>query len=278
MGIMVMAIHFKDLPSDFYDFRKEIDYNMEWLSEFYTYNKFLYSHFNNLALQKFYKTATHQDVFDRKSVIYNLEKLNLIDSLVTNEMIKNNLLKFTTRDFISSSDDSIETQQILASFLEKSNSEKDKALINNLAFSIKGLKQGNTLPKRTLVVYNVRQVELDSIITKPTVIYFWSSSLPLLMKNSHYKVSQLKAKFPHIDFLGININDDDRSHWKDIVKKHNYVLTKEFQFKDLNEALEALAINSVNKSIFVNKDSKIIEPIGLIFTSEFEDLLKQTHK
>lgn len=271
-------IHFKDLPIDFYDFRKEIDYNMEWMSEFYTYNKFLYSHFNNLALQKFYKTATHQDVFDRKSVIYNLEKLNLIDSLVTNEMIKNNLLKFTTRDFISSSDDSIETQQVLASFLEKSNSEKDKAIINSLVFSIKGLKQGNTLPKLTLVDYNDKEVELDSIITKPTVIYFWSSSLPLLMKNSHYKVSQLKAKFPHIDFLGININDDDRNHWKDIVNKHNYVSTNEFQFKDLNKSLKALAINSVNKSIFVNKDSKIIEPIGLIFTSEFEDLLKKTRK
>lgn len=268
-------IHFKDLPDDFYDFRKDINYNMEELSEFYTYNKFLYSHFNNLALQKFYKTATHEDFFDSKSAIYNLEKLNLIDSLVTNEMIKNNLLKFTTRDFISSSEDSLETQQVLASFLQKSNNEKDKLIINSLAYSIKGLKKGNILPKLILVDYNDKEVILDSIITKPTVIYFWSSSLPVLMKNSHYKVSLLKTKFPNIDFIGININDDDQIHWKKILYQNKFSFTYEFQFKDSNDAQKALAINSVNKSIFVNKFAEIIEPNGLLFTSEFEDLLKQ---
>lgn len=267
-------IHFKDLPNDFYDFRKDIDYNIEALSEFYTYNKFLYSHFNNLALQKFYKTATHNDIFDSKSVIYNLEKLNLIDSLVSSEMIKNNLLKFTTRDFISTNEDSSETQQMLASFLQKSSSEKDKEIINDLAFSIKGLKRGNKLPYLRLVDYNDQEFALDSIITKPTVIYFWSSTFPLQMRNSHYKVKQLKTKYPNIDFIGININDDNLNHWKEILNKNEFPVTSEYQFKAPLEAQEALAINSVNKSILVGKDSKIINANVLIFTSEFEDELK----
>lgn len=268
-------IHFKDLPEDFYDFRKEINYNIDALSEFYTYNKFLYSHFNNLALQKFYKNATHQDLFDNKSVVYNLEKLNLIDSLVSSEMIKNNLLKFTTRDFISTSDDSSEIQEMLTSFLEKSSNENDKIAMNDLAFSIKGLKRGNKLPLVKLVDFEDKDIDLDSIITKPTVIYFWSSSLPLLMKNSHKKISQLKSKFPNIDFIGININDDDKEHWKSVVNNHNFNISKEYQFKDLNESLESLAINSVNKSILVDKNAIIIDSNVLIFTSEFEDQLKQ---
>lgn len=267
-------IHFKDLPNDFYDFRKDIDYNLEDLSEFYTYNKFLYSHFNNLALQKFYKIATHDDIFDNKSVIYNLEKLNLIDSLVSNEMIKNNLLKFTTRDFISTSEDSSETQQMLASFLQKSSSEIDKETINNLAFSIKGLKRGNKLPNLRLVDYNDHEFTLDSIITKPTVIFLWSSTFPLQMRNSHYKVKQLKTKYPNIDFIGININDDDITHWKEVLNNYEFPVTNEYQFKDPLEAQEALAINSVNKSILVGKDSKIINANVLIFTSEFENELK----
>jgi hypothetical protein len=268
-------IHYKDLPADFYDFRKDIDYNIEGLSEFYTYNKFLFSHFNNLALQKFYKSATHQDIFDSKSVVYNLEKLNLIDSLVTSDMIKNNLLKFTARDFISTSGDSLETQQVLNLFLQKTSSEKDKEIIYGWVYSMKGLRRGNKLPTLTLVDYHDNDVALDSIITKPTVIYFWSSSLPLLMRNSHYKVNQLKTKFSDIDFIGININDDDNTHWKSILNQFNYPVAKEFQFKDHNEALEALAINSVNKSILIDKDSKIINANALIFTSEFEDQLKQ---
>jgi hypothetical protein len=190
-------------------------------------------------------------------------------------MIKNNLLKFTTRDFISTSEDSLETQQVLNSFLQKTSSEKDKEIIYGLVYSMKELKSGNKLPALTLVDYNDNDVALDSIITKPTVIYFWSSSLPLLMRNSHLKVSQLKTKFPDIDFIGININDDDNTHWKSILNQFNYPLAKEFQFKEPNEAQKALAINSVNKSIFIDKDSKIINANALIFTSEFEDQLKQ---
>jgi len=268
-------IHYKDLPNGFYDFRKDVNYNMDALSEFYTYNKFLYSHFNNLALQKFYKTATHHDPFDSKSVVYNLEKLNLIDSLVNSKIIKNNLLKYTTRDFVSTCEDSAEIQQVLNSFLEKSTNENDKEVIKGLVFSVKGLKRGNKLPNITLVNYEDKDVVLDSIIAKPTVIYFWSSTLPLLMRNSHYKVSLLKTKYPNIDFIGININDDDKSHWKNVLSQYKFPVAHEYQFKDPHGAQEALAINSVNKSILVNKDSEIIEPNGLLFTSEFEEQLKR---
>lgn len=267
-------IHYKDLPEDFYDFRKDIDLNIESLKEFYTYNKFLYSHFNNLALQKFYETATHDDLFDSRSVIFNLEKLNLIDSLVANDMIRNDLLKYTTRNFVSTCDDSLEIQEMLNSFIQKSSSEKDKDMMNSLVFSIKGLKRGNKLPTLVLVDYKDKTIALDSIINKPTVIYFWSSSFPLQMKNSHFKVTQLRTKFPNVDFIGININDDDNSHWKSILDRNDYSVDQEYQFKDPNEALDALAINSVNKSILIWKDSKIINANALIFSSEFEDELK----
>ena len=94
------------------------------------------------------------------------------------------------------------------------------------------------------------------------------------MRNSHYKVKQLKTKYPYIDFIGININDDDLTHWKEILDKYEFSVTNEYQFKDPIEAQEALAINSVNKSILVSKDSKIINANALIFTSEFEEDLK----
>lgn len=268
-------IHHNDLPEGFYDFRRDVDYNIQALSEFYTYNQFLYSHFNNLALQKFYETHTHHDAFNSKSLVYNLEKLKLIDSLVSNERIKNNLLKLTTRNFISMSDDSTEIQELMQSYLQKTSNEKDKAMMNALMHSVKGLRRGNTLPRLALVNYDDHTVILDSIIKKPTVIYFWSSTLPQLMRNSHYKVTQLRTKFPNIDFIGININDDDNTHWKNILDEHKFLVNSEFQFKDPNEAQQALAINSVNKSILVNKDSKIINANALLFTSEFEEQLKE---
>jgi hypothetical protein len=75
--------------------------------------------------------------------------------------------------------------------------------------------------------------------------------------------------------VGININDNDNSHWKNILDQYNFPVAKEFQFRDPNKAHEALAINSVNKSILVGKDIKIINANALLFTSEFEEQLKE---
>lgn len=266
-------IHFKDLPENFYDFRNEVDYNNEELLGVISYTKFLFWHFNNLALAKYYKTATHNVVFDKKSVSYNLEKLHLMDSLITNQNVKNYLLKFTTRDFILLSEDNSEMKEVLNSFLDKSNNENDETYMKELVNSVNNLKPGMPFPNIKLLDYNQNEVEISSLITKPTVIYFWSSNLPLLLRNSHYKVNSLKSKFPEVNFIAININDDDKLHWKKTVDQHHFNTDNEYQFLDPKESMKLLAISSVNKSIFVGKDAKIINSNAMIITSEFEEEL-----
>ncbi|MEO8772738.1 MAG: hypothetical protein ABI263_05180, partial [Gelidibacter sp.] len=111
---------YQDLPSTFYAYRKDIDYNNAALSDFFIYNRFLYSHFNNIALNAFYKNSEENAIFNRHSVIYNLEKLKLMDAYISNDTIKNKLLKNTTRDFVSLCEDSTDTAKVIASYLEKS--------------------------------------------------------------------------------------------------------------------------------------------------------------
>lgn len=272
-------IHFKDLPADFYDFRNDVDYNNEDLMGVIPYSRFLFCHFNNLALDKFYQTATHNVVFDNQSVVYNLEKLQLMDSLITNENIKNYLLKFTTRDFITTSRDSSETKEILTSFLSKSTDKNDKVYMKELMTNVNNLRPGNKLLNLKLKNYTENSVNSDSIIIKPTVIYFWSSNFPMLLRNSHYKAKVLKSKFPEIDFIAININDDDHSRWSNTINKYQFPIDSEYQFQDPAEAMEKLAINSLNRSIFVDKDGKIINSNAMMFTSEFEaELERVLHK
>ncbi len=268
-------IHHKDLPENFYAFRDEIDYNNEDLRGVMPYNRFLFNHFNNLALNKFYETATHNVVFDNQSVVYNLEKLHLMDSLVSNENIKNHLLKYTTRDFVTVSRDSTETLEVVNSFLAKSTNDLDKAYIKDWAKSVNKLKAGNKIPNVQLLNYDNAVVDIHSIIKKPTVIYFWSSNLPLLLRNSHYKANSLKAKFPKFDFIAININLDDSSHWKDILKQYKLSALNEYHFKEPNVAMNELAISSVNKSILVDSEGIIINSNAMIFTSEFEEELER---
>lgn len=267
-------IHYKDLPENFYNFRSEVDYNNESLTGVIPYYRFLFYHFNNLALKKYYESATHNVIFDSKSAVYNLEKLRLMDSLIENENIKNHLLKFTTRDFIAGSDDSAEIEEVYNSFLKKSTNENDKSYIQKLVSSISKLKSGKDIPNIKLVNFDEEQVEIKSLFTKPTLIYFWSSNLPVLLKNSHYKAKALQTKFPEMDFIAININDVDRTHWKNNINKFKFSPLNEYQFHNPTEAMSELAINSVNRSILVDSDGKIINSNAMLFTTEFEDYLE----
>ena len=92
----------------------------------------------------------------------------------------------------------------------------------------------------------------------------------MLLKNSNYKVKALKSKFPELNFIAININDVDRTHWKKNVEHYKFITENEYQFQSPIEAMSKLAINSVNRSIFVDGNGKIINSNAMIFTSDFE--------
>ncbi len=266
---------YKTLPEDFYAYRKHIDYNMDGLSSFYIYNKFLYSHFNNLALDGYYKNASDTTSFDRHSLAYNLEKLQLMDSKIQNENIKNNLLKNTVRDFLSMCKDSTETKKLIDAYLVKSTDEKDKAYIQNLIVSINNLKPGKTIPNIELIDYNETTFELTNLVDKPTVIYFWSSNLKMHYRNSHQKVKTFKTKYPNINFIAINVNDNDKKYWKKTLDEFKFPTLNEFQFKYPEKAKQTLVLNSVGKVIIIDKDLKIINNEGNMFHQEFEKELQK---
>lgn len=268
-------IHIKDLPEDFYAHRNNIDYNAEHLSNFFTYNRFLFAHFDNIALKSYYKNNAYHSKFDRHSLAYNKSKLDLIDSLVSNEVIKNNLLKYKARDYISHNHTEAEAQELLDYFLLKSTDKEDKVYMTDLVASLKSLRLGNALPNLAVVNYNNTEFLLNSIISKPTIIYFWSSNSKKQYRNSHYKVKELKSKFPQMEFISINVNDNDDKYWKEIVNQYKFPTINEFKFKNSRMARKTLAVNYLNKAIVVDEHSNILHPNANIFSSEFEETLDE---
>ena len=271
-------IKYQDLPANFYSYREDIDYNNAALSDFFIYNRFLYSHFNNLALNAFYKNSEKDEIFNRQSLIYNLEKLKLMDEYVSNDTIKNKLLKNTVRDFISMCEDSTETTQVLSSYLKKSTNAKDKEYIKGLSVAIKQLKPGKTIPNVKLVSYNNKPHSLNDLITKPTVIYFWSSNLKIHYKNSHFKSQELRKKYPNIDFIAININENDNRYWKKTLNEFKFSTSNEYQFDNPAEGKQILAINTIYKMIVVDEDLNIVDSYYNMFQSTFEEVLQELNK
>lgn len=265
----------EELPSTFYDYRKDIDYNNTALSDNFIYNKFLYSHFNNIALKAFYNEAPEDAIFTRHSLIYNLEKLRLMNEHISDDTIKNKLLKYTARDFISRCEDSTETAQIISSYLEKSSNTEDKDYIKGLSVALKQLRPGNVIPDVALVNYDNNLFKLSDLITKPTVIYFWSSNLKIHYKNSHFKSQELAEKYPDIDFIAININDSDNRYWKKTLSEFNFPTNNEYQFENPNAGKQTLAINTIYKMIVVDKEMRIVDSYYNMFQKRFEDVLQK---
>ena len=271
-------IHIKDLPEDFYAFRSSVDYNTNHLSNFFSYNRFLFAHFDNLALKSYYKNNAYHSKFNRHSTEYNTAKLDLIDSLIADEIIKNNLLKYKARDFISHNHSEEEAQEVLEHYLTKSTNDDDKVYMNDLVASLKQLRQGNPLPNLTVVNFDNTEHSLTSIITKPTIIYFWTSNRKRQYRNSHYKVKELKKKFSKMDFISVNINDNDDEFWKNIIKQYNFPTVCEYKFKNSKKALQTLALNYLNKAIIVDKKGHILHPNANIYSSDFEKTLEELLK
>lgn len=266
-------VHVKDLPESFYAFRDNIDYNADHLSENFAYKRYLFFHFDNMAVNYFYNNNEFHSKFDRHELSYNKAKLELIDSLVQNEIIKNNLLKYKTRAFVNSSNSQDDINEIMASYLSKTTSEEDIKYMNGLIASLDNLKPGKGLPDINIINVNDEEYTIADVVKKPTLIYFWSTNTKKHYKNSHYRVKELKAQFPKMGFMSININDNPDKFWKETINQYKFDLNNEYRFKNPKEALQTLAVNYLYKVIIVDRKANIINPNVNIFSKDFEGKL-----
>ena len=266
--------NFKELPSDFYEFREEIVYNDIDLKDFYPYYNFLFPHINNLALEQL-TTANPEFTLEDHQLDYTSRKLELIDSLVTNTMIKNNLLKYTTRNFISNSNSIDQSYILYQSFLDKSTNEKDKKYIKDLFKNVQGLQPGYPLPAIEVINHTNETVNINTIFDKTTVIYFWDNASRYHFENSHIKVKTLQEKLLNIDFVAININSMHTYVWKNMIFGNQFKINNEYRFADPSYAKKRLAINYIKKVLIVDRNGVILNATADLFDPEFEVSLKK---
>ncbi|MBT8278135.1 MAG: hypothetical protein KJO41_03975 [Bacteroidia bacterium] len=265
------------LPEDFYAFRKEVSYDDEDLKDFYPYYNFLFPHFNNLALGK-YVDQTNDTIFNRYSVHYNLNKLQLIDSLIKNKSIKNNLLKYSTRNFLSNSSSPPESEAVYSSFMLKSTNKEHTDYITNFFKTLKNLAPGNRFPEIELIDRNKQNISINSLINKKTVVYFWTKANKNHFIESHQKVAELRAKYPDINFISVNVNHQDVSSWTRNLRKNRFNSKHEYMLRNPEVANKILALYNIYKVIVVDENSRIISSNGNMFNTEFNRLLKELSK
>jgi hypothetical protein len=258
----------ESIPHEFYEHRNHLDLGNDKLCNFYPYYRFLNKYFDNLAFSKY----KQKDDFDRLSFIHNYNKLKIIDSLITNESLKNSLLKGNVGLFLVNGKDVEKVPEMMALF-DKINTNKDNFdALSELSRASLLLSNGNTIPNVLLINSENTVKDLHSIIRKPTVLYFWSYESVIHFKNIHSKAAELSSKYPEYDFIGIN-TDTHFKKWLSIVKNAGYNRPNEYQFDNIEDAEKKLVINSANKAIILDKNGAILQGNSSLFSQNIESIL-----
>ena len=265
----------EELPEEFYNFRAEVSYDEEDIKHYYTYYNFLFPHINNLALQHYFKKDNTRK-FDANSLAYNQIKLFLIDSLISNAYIKNNMLKHTTRNFLSYNSSIEESKIIYDEFHGKCSDQEHKEYMDKLYANLERLRPGNPFPSIELLDHQNQLHHLKTIVHKPTVIYFWSKAIRGHFKESHERVNVLKETYPELDFISININPTNTSKvWRRLLNRYNFSLENEYRFMHPDASKKILALNYINKVMVVDSNNNIIASNAYMFSPEFKELLAE---
>lgn len=255
------------LPKNYYDHRKDVDYNNAVLTNYSPYIKYVSSMLNNVALQ-----SNTQDL-NENSLENNITKLNITDTLIKSEKVKNVVLNNVAMMYLLEDQNMYNNQKFIQRYLELSTDTEQEKEISEIYNSVQNLKVGNKLPKIDLIDNNNQVYDLQSSIKKPTVLFFWTTPAESHITAAHKKAQEFKAKFPNYDFIAININDTD-SKWKNAIKKHNLTSNKELHAVDFEALKKQWVITKVHRVIVLNADGTIKNGFANFFDVNFEESLK----
>ena len=261
-------LNVKNYPKDFFDYRKGVDFGSKELRSYYPYYRFLNRLFDNLSYDMYKESYD----FDRNSFVHNYDKIKIIDSLVTDDSLKNRLARANVYNYLMHGNEVEKGREIVTLFTKVNTNKKFNADIAELSEATLQMASGKKIPNVFLLGTDNTIKDLHSTLKKQTVLFFWSSQSIKHFRSIHTKAAELNSKYPEYDFIGIN-TDSHFKKWRGIVSKSSYNPTNEFQFNDIKEAEKKLLINSANKAIVLDKHGIILKGNTSLFDQNIEAIL-----
>lgn len=257
-----------EIPEDFYNFRKNIDLGNAKLRSYYPYYRYIRYYMDNLAYEAYKDEAS----FDRNSFTHNYNKIILFDSLVTNDYLKNSLIRTSATRYFLHAKNEANGQKMLSHFLQLNTNDEDHREVTKFAEATMKLMPGHTIPNVMLLTSDNTVKDLHSTLNSPTVFYFWSNKSISHYKNIHTRANDLRNKYPEYGFVGINI-DAHFKKWLKVIQNSGYNELTEYQFENFKDAEQKLIIDTVNKAMIVDGDGVILNGNTNIFDMTIESQL-----
>lgn len=260
----------KQLPNDFYDYRKDIDFNNNKLTNFSPFVRYLSNLMNNLSDNDEWANRSEID----KSFLESSKKLHIADSIFTNEKIKNTVLDNIAFTYLLEDQNIVNNKKFLDNYHSLSTDKNQHNEIKKIGDAIQKLKENNPFPDANIVDTNNNVVLLSSVIKKKTVVFFWTKNLESHFVASHKRVMDLQSKHPDYDFISICV-DENQEKWLGILKNYqSFKGIKEYRVQNFEEVKDRWVVNKIHRTIVLNSDGTINNAFVSLFDINFEKNLK----
>jgi hypothetical protein len=254
------------LSASFYDYRKNLDINVEELTYFRPYYNYVNNRFGNLSYMVCAQNCGMEEKMTSKDHLHlNKHKMQLIDSLVKKEHLRNNLFRNVAMDYLLKVHEANEEcNRFIATFKELSENDDHIDEIDDLYNGIKALQPNELIPE--LLVYNVdgsSTTMKDISKNNKVVFYFWTGDQKRHFRNILRQVKKLQLNNPDYKFVGINLRTPEEK-WLSIIDKHSIDKNHQFRSADFGKIQESLIIDNLSKSVITN-DTLIVDAFANVF-------------
>ena len=262
----------KQLPEDFNDYRKQINFSNEQLQDYYVYTNLIDDYLRTRSIEKCNdEHGDHDKCFDLDHFDNISKRIRLIDSLSNIPSIKNEFIdRLAYRSLVSA-----ETESRLDSILSLMREIKHDHYKDVLEFSKiqRGFLIGTDVSSLNINSTDGEILTYGDIVTKPTVFFLWSLYAPSHHKWQHGQIRELRKEFPGIAFIGINLDMNESEEWIRTLETYGYNKQKEFQVTRRNLNQKSLR-RYINKLTFVDENGIIFKNNALLGTPALNESLE----
>lgn len=259
---------YKELPQDFYDYRKKISYNNSNFTNYSPFIKFVTAYLNNKSF------VENNYAIDELSLENNIFKLNVTDTLIQNKSVKNMVLNNIAYMYLLEDQNMYNNKKFIDRYLQLSTDNEQQTSVKSIYDAVQNLKIGNTIPNVNLVNQKFETVPVESLTQgKQTVIFFWTTHAKSHLVSVHKKVNAYKEKHPNINFVGVNINDTNEK-WLKAIKDYSLNQNMELKSAQFHDIRKNWVITKVHRTIVLNSDGTIKNGFANLFDANFEKELE----
>ena len=260
---------FDKLPNHYYDYRKNIDFNNVELSTYSPFVIYLSNLLNNVGAVKYHNHFSNVDL----ALTTNINKLNIADTLIKNEKVKNSILNNIAFSYLLEDQNMINNQKFLESYRKFSTDNSKKNEILRIGNAIQLLIAGNQLPEVNLVDKDGLTVFSNSIIKKKAVLFFYTKEALTHLAAAHKKALAFKSKYPDYQFIAINL-DKDQKEWLELLSNYKFEGIQEYRCSNFEDIKNKWAITKIHRALVLDGNGKIKNAFTNLFDVKFEYELK----